>query len=161
MRNTAAHPALVKANVFGAFVDDTGVLALDAPKAFKQYVAAKFKGRDVTITIARKRRQRSLDQNGYWWAVPVQILADELGYTPSQMHYTLLGEYGGYLPGLKRGTVMPKIASSSELSTVEFAALIDWVLDWAPSELNIVIPPPDPEWRQRRALEAAREAVAS
>lgn len=150
--------ALDKPNVFTAFVDDAGHFAIDNREAFRRYVAAKFKGHEVTVTVEKKTRKRTLDQSAYWWAVPVKILADELGYTPNQMHYALLGEYGGYESG-PTGQAVPKVASSSELNTEEFAKLIDWVLDWAPSQLNVVIPPPDPEWRQRRAKE--REAKAS
>jgi hypothetical protein len=146
----------VPANVFDGFVDDAGIFVLDNQHAFRRYVAAKFKGHEVTVTVQKKAYKRSLDQNAYWWAVPVKILADELGYTENQMHYALLGEYGGYQIG-PTGQPVPKIASSSELSRAEFTKLIEWVLDWAPTELHIVIPPPDPEWRQRHA----REAVAS
>jgi hypothetical protein len=143
-----------KPNVFEAFVDDTGKMGLDNPAAFKRYVAAKFKGHEVTLTIEKKKRKRSLDANAFWWAVPVKILAEELGYTDAQMHYALLGEYGGYEAG-PTGQAVPKLASSSDLSTVEFAKLIDWVLDWAPSQLNIVIPEPDADWRKRRMQQAS------
>jgi hypothetical protein len=147
-----------KPNVFTAFVDDAGHFAIDNREAFRRYVAAKFKGQEITVTVERKKRSRTLDQNAYWYAVPVKILSDELGYTPSQMHYALLGEYGGYKSG-PTGQAVPNIASSSDLSTEDFAKLIDWVLDWAPSQLNIVIPPPDPKWKETRAKE--RQAKAS
>lgn len=158
MKQPPTFARTVPANVFRAFVDDAGIFVLDNVQAFRRYVAAKFKGHEVTVTVEKKKAQRSLDQNAYWWAVPVKILADELGYTEHQMHYALLGEYGGYQPG-PTGAAVPKISSSSDLSRAEFTKLIEWVLDWAPSELNVVIPPPDPEWRTRQARE--RLAAAS
>lgn len=38
---------------------------------------------NVEITVRKERTQRSLDQNAYWWAVPVRLLAEHCGYTDS------------------------------------------------------------------------------
>ena len=126
--------------VFTGFVDDAGHFALDQRGAFTAY-ASQFKGKEVELTIREKKAQRTLNQNRYWWAVPVKILAEECGYTPSQMHYALLGECFGYTEG-PSGKPVPVRPSSSELNVGEFQKLIDWVLDWAPAELNCVIPAP-------------------
>jgi hypothetical protein len=139
---------------FSGFCDDAGQFALDNDAAFRNYIAAKFKGREVVVSVTKKTRPRSLDQNAYWWSVPVKLLSEELGYTDAQMHYALLGEYGGFQDG-PTGQAVPKVASSSQLTTEEFAKLIDWVLDWAPSQLGVVIPEPDPEWRKRRMAAAS------
>jgi hypothetical protein len=109
--------------------------------AVKRHLAT-LDGHDVEFTIKRKRSQRSLDQNKFWWAVPVAILAEHCGYTPSQMHYALLGECFGYLAG-PTGQPVPNVPSSSELSVDEFSRLIEWVLTWAPSELGVSIPAPN------------------
>lgn len=96
------------------------------------------------LTLKPYRAQRSLDQNAYWWAVPVKLVAEHCGYTPTQMHYALLGECFGYKAG-PFGEAVPNVPSSSDLTTDEFAKLIDWVLTWAPSELGVVIPEPGHE----------------
>ena len=90
---------------------------------------------------SERRKQRSLDQNAYWWSVPVAILADHCGYEPDQMHYVLLGEWRGYVDG-SLGKV-PRCTSSSKLSTAEFTELIEWVQRWAAMELNVQIPAPN------------------
>ena len=85
--------------------------------------------------------KRTLDQNKFWWAVPVRILAEHCGYTDTQMHYALLGECFGYGAG-PVGHDVPNKPSSKELTVEEFRQLIDWVLVWAPSELGVLIPEP-------------------
>lgn len=99
-------------------------------------------GHDVEIVIRKKRRQRSIDQNAYWWAVPVRLLAEHCGYTDDQMHYALLGECFGYRVGPK-GHDVPNVVSSSQLTTEEFTRLIEWALVWGPTEMGVEIPPPE------------------
>lgn len=149
---------MTPAVTFTGFCDDAGKFALDNRRAFLNYIAAKFKGHEVVVTVTKKVAKRTVDQNAYWWAVPVKIMAAELGYTDNQMHYALLGEHGGYKVG-PTGQPVPNIASITDLNREQMAKLIDWVLDWAPSELNITIPPPDPKWKEKREKE--RQAVAS
>jgi hypothetical protein len=96
----------------------------------------------VEIVIRKPRTQRSLDQNAYWWAVPVKILAEFCGYTENQMHYALLGECFGYEPG-PHGVPVPVKPSSADLSVEEFTHLIDWAQQWAASELGVDVPGPD------------------
>lgn len=123
------------------FCDDSGNFSLDKRGQFREWVK-KFAGFEVVVSVEKKKVSRSLEQNAYWWAVPVQILAEELGYTPSQMHYALLGECFGYREG-PAGHAIPNVPSSSDLTVDEFKKLIDWVLVWAPSELHIDVPPPN------------------
>jgi hypothetical protein len=102
----------------------------------------------VHVTVQAERPKRSLDQLRYWWAVPVKDIADHCGYTPSQMHYALLGECFGYTAG-PLGQAVPVKPSSSELSTAEFSQLIEWVLTWAPSELGVSLEPPQAWWERQ------------
>lgn len=131
---------------FTARVTDQGHLLIDNHAGFTAAVS-RFRGRDVVVRVERKKHKRSLDQNAYWWAVPVETLAEELGYTRPQMHYALLGECFGYRPG-PAGTAVPIKPASSDLSIEEFSHLIDWVLTWAPAELGITLEPPS-HWMER------------
>lgn len=113
---------------------------LDDKDGFKKAVSRLPLGR-MRISVEPIGEKRSLDQNAYWWAVPVKILAEHCGYTDSQMHYALLGECFGYTSG-PTGKAVPVKPSSSELTVAEFTQLIEWVLTWAPTELGVIIPGP-------------------
>lgn len=93
------------------------------------------------VEIVKQKKQRSLDQNSYWWAVPVSILSKHCGYEPEQMHYVLLGEWRGYMDG-PRGEKVPRCCASSKLTTADFTELIEWVQRWAAMELDVQIPAP-------------------
>lgn len=127
-----------------------GVIALGTvtPEGFRLDDKAGFKKAVSRLPLGRMRiavepigEKRSLDQNAYWWAVPVKLLAEHCGYTDSQMHYALLGECFGYTSG-PTGKAVPVKPSSSELTVAEFTQLIEWVLTWGPSELGVIIPGP-------------------
>ena len=122
-------------------ITERGTLAIRDRDAFVKAMAQLPQG-EYWITVERKKAKRSLDQNAYWWAVPVKILAEHCGYTENQMHYALLGECFGYTSGLN-GRPMPVKPSSSDLSVEEFTHLIDWCLTWAAAELGVIIPNPN------------------
>lgn len=118
-----------------------GTLKLLDRGAFRRAVRWMKDG-PVVVKVERAKPRRSLDQNAYWWAVPVKLIAEHCGYTDAQMHYALLGECFGYIAG-PNGQPVPVKPSSSELTVEEFTHLIDWVLTWAPTELGVNLPAPD------------------
>lgn len=129
-------------------VDTRGHLDPDVRGQVADYLRT-FTGRLVRIKVWEHKKQRSLDQNAYWWAVPVAILAEHCGYEPEQMHYALLGEWRGYRDG-PHGHQVPNCASSSKLTTAEFTELIEWVQRWAATEMHVQIPAPN-EWTGEEA----------
>jgi hypothetical protein len=118
---------------WSGFVDDAGNFSVDRRTEFLAWVGTTFRGKNVVVTVEPKRHKRSIDANNYWWAVPVHILAEHLGYTPNQMHYALLGECFGYRTG-PTGQPVPNVSSSSELDRERFTKLIDWVLTFDPTK---------------------------
>ena len=130
-----------------ARVSDAGVLDVSqTQKAAMRRWVKTLKGQDVEIVVRRKQSKRSLDQNAYWHAIPVELMAEEWGVTHDQAHYLLLGEWKGYTDGpLGR---LPNCTSSSKLTVEDFSALITWVLDYGPSEWNVYIPAPnETDWK--------------
>lgn len=128
--------------IFHGWVTDDGRLELlDNERDRRRRYLATLAGRPVEVVVRKVREQRSIDQNKYWWAVPIPLLAEHCGYTDTQMHYVLLGECFGYVVG-PTGKGVPNVASSSNLSVEEFTKLIDWVLIWGPTEMGVYIPPP-------------------
>lgn len=122
-------------------VDTAGKLDPDVRGQVAEYIRT-FKNLTIDVKVKAHKAQRSLDQNAYWWAVPVAILAEHCGYEPEQMHYALLGEWRGYVDG-PRGEKVPRCCASSKLTTAEFTELIEWVQRWAATELNCQIPAPN------------------
>lgn len=81
----------------------------------------------------------------YWHAVPVEICRKSAqigGLQHDAMHYALLGEWRGYMDG-PFGQPVPICSASRKLDRGEWVELIDWVLEWGPSEHGLVIPAPD------------------
>lgn len=125
---------------FLAFCDDEANLAMGDPVAFRAYLR-KFVGRDVAVSVRRWQDKRSLDQNAYWWAVPVSMLAGHLGCDRTDLHYSLLGQCFGYHIG-PMGHAIANRPSSSKLKTGEFSTLIEWVGPWAWHQYQVAIPEP-------------------
>jgi hypothetical protein len=109
---------------------------------------------DACLTIGPPKRGKTHDQLAYWFAVPVPLIAEHCGYTERQMHYALLGECFGYSPG-PMGTPIPNKPSIADCTVEEVTHLIEWVLTWAPTELGVIVPEPDKDWRSKRRGRAA------
>ena len=107
-----------------------------------------FLGKDITLTIERKRRKRSLSQNAFYWSVVVPMCKEGLidtGYkvTLEQTHDFLKSEFlKKELVNEKTGEVLQSVKSTTELTTSEFMDLIAEVQQWAAEFLSIQIPDP-------------------
>jgi hypothetical protein len=126
--------------IFTGRVNEAGQVVLDNRDDARTYVRILI-GKPIEVVVRPKHAQRSVDQNAYWWAIPVKLLAEHCGYTDTQMHYALLGECFGYIDG-PHGHPVPKEPSSAALTAEQFSTLISWVLTWAPTELGVDIPAP-------------------
>lgn len=128
--------------IFPGTVDAAGKLCLREPYTFRQHLW-KLAGKPVEVVVRRLRSQRSLEQNSYWWAVPVEIMADYMGEERTATHYALLGECFGYhwSEHLKRH--VPNKGSSSALTVEEFSQLIEWCPPWALENFGVSIPLPN------------------
>jgi hypothetical protein len=71
---------------------------------------------------------RSSQQNNYYWNI-VDILGEELGYTSDEMHEVIKDHFN--------------IPSTKELPKDEFALLVERLIRWSATELNIVIKDPN------------------
>ena len=105
-------------------------------------------GKEVEITIQRKRKKRSLPQNSYYWGVIVKIIRNELYelgsiYTHKQVHGILKEMFLKVdEPIGDDGLFISRVKSSKELSTSEFMDYTAQVIRWAAEFLNCVIPDP-------------------
>ena len=120
----------------------SGALVFQGLPVVSRYLRG-LEGEDVEVIIRKLRSQRSLAQNAYWWAVPVEIMAEFMGEDRPATHYALLGECFGYHLNEKVGKQVPNKGSSSALTVEEFSALIEWCPPWAMTTFGVSIPLPN------------------
>lgn len=108
-----------------------------------------FEGKEFQITVEKKKKSRSLNQNAYYWGVVIPMVRGamhDLGMKLSRQEVHELLK----LKFLKKeiinentGEVFEYIGGSSELTTTEFMDFIAELQQWSAEYLNIVIPSPN------------------
>ena len=113
-----------------------------------------FEGKEVEITIERKRKKRSNPQNAYYWSVVIPILQQGLKDATGEVRDINSIHYQIVLPLLapKReivntdtGEVISESMTSSEMTTTEFCEFIISIQKWGAEFLNVDIPSPNEE----------------
>lgn len=122
--------------IFYGTVKD-GKLKLESRDLFLMYVES-FDGHEVQLTLKKKSKPRSNQQNRYYWGVVIKTLADHLGYTPDEMHDALRMKFL-----IDRERQLPTIKSTTTLSTITFEEYMTSVRQWASQELDCYIPEPN------------------
>ena len=113
---------------------ENGKLQIRNVKAFEQWLKC-LKG-DVQIIVKKKRKDRTLNQNAYYW-VCMTIIGDALGYHPEEMHATFKAMFL-----VDRSGRMPVVRSTTRLNTVEFSEYFERIASQV-AELGIVLPDPE------------------
>lgn len=130
---------MIKTLFFATVGDDLSIKFLNAAKV-KQHILP-FKGQTVEVTIERRKRRRTDNQNSYYWGVVIRMIASYCGYRSDEelagIHETLKIKF---LPAVGKLQIAK---SSSSLNTAEFAEYIDKVKQWAAEELGVYIPEPN------------------
>jgi hypothetical protein len=97
-----------------------------------------------TINIQRLKDGRSGNQNRYYWAVVVSVLASELGYFKDEMHDILRRKFLGYTkPNPATGEEEWFAKSTTTLNTQEMEEYLESIRVWAINALDIYIPLPN------------------
>jgi len=114
-----------------------GKLKLDNPAQFNRKIE-ELEGKRIEIDLKVRRKNRSLDQNAYYWGVVLAAISDFTGYDVEDLHnhfkYNLLKKDVGNLNTFK---------STSNLNTKEFTDYIDKIIRFANQVLGIEIPTPE------------------
>jgi hypothetical protein len=116
-----------------------GKLHLDRTLAFERWLST-LEGKRVTCEIKRFRKNRTSQQNRYYWGVIVDILSKELGYEPDEIHIMLREKFLRIHDERYPDFVLAK--STSRLSTQEFNEFKENIQRWAAQKLGIYIPDP-------------------
>lgn len=124
-----------------------GKMAITDREQFDLYLQ-KFKdGTEMEMTVSRKYKKRTsglpdeaTNFNGYWWAVIVRMVSDQMGEINDDYTHNLIQIEIGNYKETKSGHRIP--AGTKDMSGGEFADLCVRARVWASKELGISIPEP-------------------
>lgn len=135
----------MKQNIFSRVTN--GQLSDDAELRYLTVLATN-EGKDIRITIERKRKQRSMSQNAYYFGVVVPLVQAMLvdygnDVDPEETHAFLKEHVGKLVSAIadKDGKRIAIVKSSATLSTVEWEAYMERIKRWA-AENGTFIPDP-------------------
>ena len=95
---------------------------------------------DYIVDVKKQRNNRSNMQNNYYWKCIVQVLAEELGYFPDEMHDILKVKFSSEWQSIEinnRQVGFQVMNSTATMNTKEFEIYAEQIRIWALSELNI------------------------
>lgn len=110
---------------------------------------------EVTITVERKRATRSEIQNKWYWGQILRLLSEHTGYTVDELHDYCKQRFNATTVCVidqRSGDVVDQQRigkSTAKLNRVAFGEYCEQIRQWAASDLGVVIPDPDPNWRQK------------
>jgi len=105
-------------------------------------------GKQVEITIRKKRRTRSLEQNAYYWGVVVPMIRKGLNdagwkFGLEQSHELMKAKFLQIeIVNEDTGEIIKSIGTTTNISTSEMMDYIASVQQWAAEFLSITIPDP-------------------
>jgi hypothetical protein len=92
----------------------------------------------VEVALRTPRKDRSGQQNNFYWSVVVEILGKELGMTAQETHEALKIKFLS-----RTDKALLTVKSTTQLSTKEFMEYTEAIQRWAAEFLNINIPNPN------------------
>ena len=97
---------------------------------------------DVQVVVKKPVKQRSINQNDYYWSVPIQLISDHTGYLPEEVHEFLKLKFNNKTINVGNDEVVVGLSTAS-LKTMEFETYISKIVMWASQTLGIIIPNPN------------------
>jgi hypothetical protein len=120
------------------------------PRSFRGDLAKAFAGREITVTVERRRKKRSDPLNAYYWAVVIPHLRHGLEdcsgdkYTSEQVHEAMKHRFLRQQVVDEHGQVVMDVAgSSAALTNGEFLDYLERLSSFALEYLNTRIPLPN------------------
>lgn len=131
-------------------VNDDGILSIHYRKILDALLFNHFRNSDVDITITKKRKTRSTQQNRYYRGVIVPAIQQGLYETQGEwltkveVHEFLKLTFNyKELVNMNTGEMIKLPVSTTESSTIEFELFLDKCRHFADEFLNIIIPLPN------------------
>ena len=97
-------------------------------------------GNDYLVDVKKQRNTRSNMQNNYYWSCIVQVLSNELGYFPDEIHDVLRAKFLSEYEMISindNQIALNKIGSTTALNTKAFEVYTEQIRVWAMTELGI------------------------
>lgn len=89
-------------------------------------------------SVVKKKKIRSNNQNSYYWGVVIELISEHTGYTSEEAHDAMK-----HLFLIDYSTKLPRIRSTTELSTAEYEDYLSKIRMFASRELSLYIPDPN------------------
>jgi hypothetical protein len=149
--------------------EQTFKLLANAPRDLTRLVAcisSAPKDKDIKVTIAEAKKERSDPQNNALFGVAYKALGEFTGYTAPELHDVFLRGYfgtvereifGEIITRPRRTTTTDENGQRNKLSTVEFKAFYSFVQQKG-AEIGCWVPDPDPMWNVFKEEREARAA---
>lgn len=116
-----------------------GRIQWDNPEEAHQLLSS-FNDLGVEVQIRKFRKNRSVNQNRYYWGVVMRMIADDLGYTPQEAHEAMVHQF--LLRDSEKDGVPPTVRSTAAMTTMEFEEYLEMVKKWAAEFRQLYIPDP-------------------
>lgn len=122
---------------------------VDANGAFSAKDKEKFRaafdchrGHEVEFTPKRHKKNRSPNQNRFYWGVVIPLVGNAMGESdPESVHGMLKNELNYYMATIAgKGIRIPQ--STADLNTADFEAYLERVRRWASEFFSLNIPLP-------------------
>jgi hypothetical protein len=120
-------------------VGSDGRIRIDAAALFAAFVK-KFAGQQITVTVRKQARPKSVSQLGYLWGVVYPVAAEHFGYMDYEtdaLHDVIMRELRGLKPEPNPLKVRVSLA---EMSHEEVSSYIEDVRHWLVTEHGCVTP---------------------
>jgi hypothetical protein len=116
-----------------------GKLKLHLRDRFAKLVAS-LEGKEIEITLKKRSRNRSHNQNRYYWGCVIAMLAEHCGYDPEEMHEALKQRF----LAIHTEGPLPTVRSTVALNTAEFTTYLEQCRRLA-AEMGVIVPDPGGE----------------
>ena len=127
---------------FTATITDNLELSFADVQKYKQHLMnLKSKNKPVSVIIKLQSKGRSDNQNAYYWAVVIGLIAENCGYRQSWEHEEVHSKLKDMF--LPRHGQLNITRSTSDLNTVEFEEYLSKIRQWASEYLSLYIPLPN------------------
>jgi hypothetical protein len=117
---------------------EKGKLILKFPKEYQAYINTR-EGKEVTLKIEDAKKQRTGQQNRYYWGAVLTTISDYTGHSTEELHEVFKSMFLVTHTINFKGKEVKITKSTTELDTISFIKYIDRIIAEVAS-MGIVIP---------------------